>query len=96
MLSNINSFVFDHCKHAYFEKNGKKISNYFEKCYLSYEIGICKPDKRIFNHMIADACLDPNRCLYIDDGEKNIEAAKEFGFATYLAQPQEDFSHLFE
>jgi putative hydrolase of the HAD superfamily len=95
MLSNINSFVFDHCKRAYFEKNGKKISDYFEKVYLSYEIGICKPDRRIFDYMLADAGLDPKHCLYIDDGKKNIETAKELGFATYLVQPHEYFSHLF-
>jgi putative hydrolase of the HAD superfamily len=96
MLSNINAFVFDYCKKTHFEKNGKKINDYFDKVYLSYEIGICKPDRRIFDHLIADARLVPQHCLYIDDGEKNIETARTLGFATYLAKPQEDFSYLFE
>jgi len=95
MLSNINAFVYDYSKRTYFEKNGKTINDYFEKVYLSFEIGICKPDRRIFDHMIADARLTPEYCLYLDDGEKNIETAKELGFATYLVQPHEDFSPLF-
>jgi putative hydrolase of the HAD superfamily len=95
MLSNINAFVYDYSKRTYFEKNGKTIADYFEKVYLSYEIGICKPDRGIFDYMLADARLNPQQCLYIDDGEKNIETAKELGFATYLAKPQEDFTHLF-
>ena len=94
MLSNINSFIYEYSKRTYFEKNGKTINDYFEKIYLSCEIGICKPDRRIFDHMTADACLIPEHCLYIDDGKKNIEMAKTLGFVTYHAQPHEDFSYL--
>lgn len=89
MLSNINSFIFDYCERVYF---GNRINDYFEKAYLSYKIGICKPDKRIFNYMINDAKLDPTRCFFIDDGEKNIETAQSLGFLTYLAKPHDDFS----
>ena len=96
MLSNINAFIYDHCKRTYFEKNGKKMHDYFDKVYLSYEIGICKPDRRIFDYMIQDADLNPNQCFFIDDGEKNIETAKSLGFTTYLAKPKEDFSEVFE
>jgi putative hydrolase of the HAD superfamily len=95
MLSNINFFIYDYCKQTYFEKNGKNINDYFEKVYLSCQVGICKPDRRIFDFMIADASLTPEHCLYIDDGKKNIEAADTLGFVTYHAKPKEDFSHLF-
>ena len=96
MLSNINFFIFDYCKQTYFDKNGKNIHDYFDKIYLSCEIGICKPNRRIFDYLLADARLNPNQCLFIDDGEKNIETAKTLGFLTYHAQPHEDFSYLFE
>jgi len=96
LLSNVNAFIFDYCKRTYFEKNGKKLSDYFEKVYLSYEIGICKPDRRIFDYMIADADLTPRECFYIDDGKKNIKTARELGFMTYFAKPNENFSYLFE
>jgi len=95
LLSNISSFIYDFCKRTYFEKNEKKINDYFDKVYLSYKIGICKPDRRIFDYMIRDAELTPNQCFFIDDGEKNIETAKALGFVTYLAKPHEDFSYLF-
>jgi putative hydrolase of the HAD superfamily len=95
MLSNINAFIYEHCKRTYFEKDGKNINDYFDKVYLSYEIGVCKPDRRIFDYMVQDAELIPNHCFFIDDGEKNIETAKALGFAAYLAKPSEDFLHLF-
>ena len=95
LISNISKFIYDYCKQVYFEKNGQNINDYFSKIYLSCEIGICKPDVRIFEYMITDACLEPKQCLFIDDGEKNIETAKTLGFVTYLAKAKEDFSFLF-
>ena len=95
MLSNINQFIFEYCKKTYFETDNHVFEDYFDKAYLSYEIGICKPDRRIFDYMIADARLTPQHCLYIDDSEKNIETAKTLEFATYLAKTEEDFSDLF-
>ena len=96
MLSNINEFIFDFCKENHFKKNGHVFEDYFDKVYLSYEMGICKPDSRIFEQMIEDAKLIPQQCLFLDDGIKNIETAQALGFQTYHVQAHEDFSHLFE
>ena len=92
MLSNINSFIYEYSQRVYF---ANKINDYFDKTYLSYKVGVCKPDKRIFDYMINDSNLEPKHCFFIDDGEKNIQTAKTLGFATYLAKPNEDFSDLF-
>jgi len=96
MLSNINQFIFEHCKKTYFETDNQVFEDYFDKAYLSFEMGVCKPDKLIFEKMIADAKIIPNQCLFLDDGIKNIETAKVLGFHTYLVKPKEDFSHLFK
>jgi len=96
MLSNINQFIFEHCKKTYFETDNHVFEDYFDKAYLSFELGVCKPDKLIFEKMIEDAKLTPNQCLFLDDGIKNIETAKLLGFNTYFVKPKEDFLHLFE
>ena len=95
MLSNICQFIFEHSKKTYFETNNHIFEDYFNKAYLSFEMGVCKPDKSIFDKMIADANLVPNQCLFLDDGVKNIEMAQILGFHTYLVSKNENFSHLF-
>ena len=95
MLSNISEFIFEHCKKTYFETDNRVFEQYFDKAYLSFELGVCKPDRLIFDKMIANAELIPEQCLFLDDGIKNIETAKELGFKTYFVQPREDFSGMF-
>jgi putative hydrolase of the HAD superfamily len=95
MLSNTNIIHFEQVKKTQFEVDGHKMSDYFDKCYLSYEIGLTKPYADIFEYMLRDAQILPQETLFIDDGEANIEMARSLGFATYLAKPEEDFRHLF-
>jgi putative hydrolase of the HAD superfamily len=96
MLSNINQFIFDYCKKTYFETANCVFEDCFDKAYLSFEMGVCKPDKLIFEKMIEDSGLIPSQCLFLDDGIKNIETAKKIGFHTYLVKPKENFSEVFE
>ena len=46
--------------------------------------------------MIADSGMIPALTLFIDDGQKYVEAAQALGFAVYMPAPGEDFGHLFE
>ena len=94
MLSNINQFIFDYCKKTYFETANYAFEDYFDKAYLSFEMGVCKPDKLIFEKMIEDSGLIPSQCFFLDDGIKNIETAKKLGFHTYLVKPKENFLYL--
>ncbi len=96
MLSNTNCMVSGYYTNTIFTKQGCTIDDYFDRRYLSYEIGSVKPGHHIFKHLIADSGINPQEALFLDDGEKNIIAAKELGFQTYLVAPQEDFRHLFQ
>ena len=95
MLSNTNVIHFEQVKQSQFEAGGRSIDDFFEKCYLSYEIGLTKPYADVFEYMLNDAKILPQETLFIDDGQANIEMARSMGFAVYLAKPQEDFRHLF-
>jgi len=94
MLSNINQFIFEYCKKTYFETDNHVFNDYFDKAYLSFEMGVCKPDKLIFEKMIEDAEITPNQSLFLDDGVKNIETAKNLGFHTRLVKREDDFFGL--
>jgi len=46
---------------------------------ISGEVGIIKPDPRIYEVMLARFAIDPHRAVYIDDVAANAEAARPFG-----------------
>jgi putative hydrolase of the HAD superfamily len=96
LLSNTNPILMDWALSADFPANGKILSDYFDKMYLSYQIGITKPDKRIFEYMIADAGLVPGETLFIDDGPANVATGAELGMKTYCPKNGEDFRHIFK
>lgn len=72
------------------------MDDYFDKVYLSYELRELKPSEAIFRKVIADSGIVPAQTLFIDDGQKNVDAAQALGFAVYKPAPGEDFGHLLE
>lgn len=96
MLSNNNEFVFPYIKETLFRADGLALEDYFDKCYLSYEMHELKPSPAIFERMIADSGVRPETTLFVDDGEKNIRTARDLGFQVYMPGPREDFRHLFD
>jgi putative hydrolase of the HAD superfamily len=95
MLSNTNPIVFPHAMRKWFSAGGRTLADYFDECFLSYELGSVKPDPEIFRRVI-DKGIVPERTLFIDDGKANIDQAAAMGFATHLAGPGEDFRRIFE
>jgi putative hydrolase of the HAD superfamily len=45
----------------------------------SARVGLVKPDPRIYRHAASLAGVRPDRCLFVDDTEKNVEAAAALG-----------------
>ena len=93
-LSNINEFVMPYVRERLFTADGLKMEDYIEEPYLSYEMGLLKPGAEIFRVMIERSGMTPERTLFIDDSEKNIQTARELGFQVYHAGPEEDFTPL--
>jgi len=96
LLSNTNPVVMKWALSPDFSKEGKSLSDYFDRLYLSYQMKCVKPSPEIFRKMIEDSGMHPAETLFIDDGAANVEMGKRLGFKTYLAQNGEDFSYLFE
>jgi putative hydrolase of the HAD superfamily len=57
-------------------------------------MGLTKPDPAIFEALLADAGLEATECLFLDDGPKNIEAAKRLGIQTYFVTQGENLDFL--
>ena len=52
---------------------------WFRGILVSGEVGLIKPDPRIFELLIQQFAIDPRRTVYIDDVEANVVAARPFG-----------------
>ncbi len=94
LLSNTNIIHFPDTVARFFTYNGMSTSDYFDKCYLSYEMKMAKPDEEIFNALLEAEQVSANECLFLDDGQKNIEQAAKLGIQTYLVKAGEDLSWL--
>jgi len=58
--------------------------NDFDTVVLSYEAGVAKPDKAIFERLVKDTGVLPNEIVYSDDDESKMDGAKELGINTFL------------
>jgi 2-haloacid dehalogenase len=52
---------------------------WFRGMVISGEVGVIKPDPRIYEITLARFAIDPYRAVYIDDVAANAEAARPFG-----------------
>jgi len=96
LLSNINALVYDYCVRTYIHPHGKTMEDYFDKQYLSFQMNVCKPNKKIYEMMLEDTKIRPEETLFLEDGEQNTLVAQSLGINTFLVLPSEDFSSLFE
>ncbi|MFG2791379.1 HAD family hydrolase [Streptomyces sp. NPDC048419] len=54
----------------------------------SARVGLAKPDPRIFRLAAELAGTAPERCLFVDDSEENVEAAADLGMrAVHFREP---------
>lgn len=51
----------------------------FDVALFSYEVGIAKPDPRIYTHLLALMDVAPENAVFVDDFIMNVNAARELG-----------------
>ena len=51
---------------------------------VSGDIGLIKPDRRIYDHHVASFGVDPKASLFIDDSQKNVDGAIAAGWQAVL------------
>lgn len=92
MLSNTNKVMFESKIPELFKIDGLKMEDYFDKFFLSYEMGMSKPSPEIFIRVAKELGIEPQEALFIDDSLANIETASKLGFQTMHVEPYTDFS----
>ena len=60
----------------------EKLGDLFETVFLSYEMGLMKPDPKIYQKVLEQAGLEAEETLFLDDNLANIEAASKLGIDT--------------
>ena len=67
------------------------VLKYFNPVILSFEVGLIKPYREIYELAIEKMLLHANELLFIDDREENIKGAKEAGIKGILYKNFEQF-----
>ena len=62
-------------------RDGLGIDDLFDTVICSAVVGMAKPDHRIYKLTAERLELPTDQCVFIDDAEKNVEAAREVGMA---------------
>jgi putative hydrolase of the HAD superfamily len=55
----------------------------FDHVFLSYRIGAVKPDREIYDHVIAALGVAPEQILFVDDNQLNVDGAVDAGIRAY-------------
>lgn len=66
--------------------DGLGISNHFDSIFVSGELGMMKPDQRIFQHVAHDLGLDPGEMVFFDDKQSNVDGAIRAGMQAAVYQ----------
>jgi putative hydrolase of the HAD superfamily len=87
VLSNTNGI---HIRYVNEMISGAPFETHFHKCYYSHEVGMRKPEPRIYEHVLHDAGIQPGTAFFLDDNEQNIMAARALGIhAFHVHDPQQ-------
>lgn len=73
-LSNTNPLHVE-----FLAKNIIDFRDYFNQVFYSYELGMIKPDTKIFLHVLKHINYKPSECIFIDDNRKNVKVAEQIG-----------------
>jgi HAD superfamily hydrolase (TIGR01509 family) len=76
-LSNTNEL------HWMNQKDASYLNTVFDQMFLSYRMGMVKPDLEIYDSMIELIRVPPHKVLFLDDNQINVDAAKQSGLRAY-------------
>ncbi|MGI9611461.1 MAG: HAD family hydrolase [Acidimicrobiales bacterium] len=80
VLSNTNALHWDT------QVDADRIAGLFDRRYLSYELGLVKPDAEIFERVLADLDMAAPNVLFLDDNQVNVDAARAVGLVAHVTQ----------
>ena len=94
MLSNTNPIMWHSRIAEEFRQEGMEREDYFDGIVTSFEARSIKPDAKIFHTVVEKLGIKPEETLFLDDSQKNLDAASALGFHTLLVAPGSEFFDL--
>lgn len=89
ILSNTNVIHWEKSVNEFFRADGLTIDDYFHRIFLSCDMHLVKPDRNIYLSMLAEAGMNPEETLFIDDSPKNCQGAEAVCIRT-ICDPKGD------
>jgi FMN phosphatase YigB (HAD superfamily) len=83
LLSDTNEIHFGYVRQTV------EVVRLFEQCVVSYEVGVLKPDPRIYQEVLRRSGVPAEACVFIDDRPGNVEGARRVGMQALLFQSAE-------
>lgn len=81
---------FDHPPHVHSVLNKFGLTDFFDSVVISAEVGIKKPDPRIFDAALAQTGMKPEEVVYVGDTADDTEAARAAGIVPILIQRENE------
>ncbi len=94
LLSNTNVMHWHYCQEELFPSHNRVVEDYFEQVFLSYRMHLAKPDEQVYQRVLADAGIEADETLFIDDSRKNCQAAEALGIHAYHNEHIDDWLKL--
>lgn len=94
LLSNTNELHWECCCQNWFNANGNKLEDFFDKIFLSQELHLQKPDPEIFKTAIRELGASPAETIFLDDSPVNTAAAAACGLQTLTVTADVDWVEM--
>lgn len=95
LLSNTNEIHRKKFNEILFESHGiKDFSEIFHKTYYSHQMGLRKPNPKIYEVVLREQNLIASETLFLDDNAENLNSAQGLGIQTELVTPQNSMIEL--
>ena len=95
LLSNTNAIHIDAFKKQLGNRKWLAFCKLFDKMYLSHELGLRKPDVKIFEYILNEQKLKAEEVFFIDDSPQHIASAKKIGIHCHHLLDDENIITLF-
>jgi putative hydrolase of the HAD superfamily len=89
-FSNTNAFHIDHQLDAF------RIRELFDEHFFSNRIGLVKPDREAYEHVVDALACPPQEILFLDDNHINVDGARAVGLDAHRVQGVEAARQVLE
>lgn len=97
LLSNTNEIHVPIYTRQFRETSGGvSFEDMFTRIYYSHVVKLSKPNPAIFHYMLNDSGILPEESLFIDDLQRNVDAAIETGLPSCHFREEDDLAEVLE